>query len=189
MSRRAISGRAVAALAVGTLALAGCTSPGSGVTGFTEGDGSFTAIEVADREPAPVLTGDKLGGGTLTTQDFAGKVIVVNVWGSWCAPCRHEAPSLQQSSEATQDVAQFVGINTRDLSQDPALAFERSFGVTYPSFYDPSGTLLAGFPQLPPRAIPSTVIIDREGKVAARFLGETDQKTLVDAVNDVAEGK
>ena len=80
----------------------------------------------------------------------------------------------------------FVGVNTRDNDPGPAIAFERSFGVTYPSVYDPSGKLLLGFAKtLPATAIPSTLVIDADGRVAARILGATTATTLVDVVEDV----
>lgn len=170
--------------------LAGCSASDAGTpSGFALGDGSYTAIAPDQRAPAAVLAGDRLGGGTLSSAEYPDKVLVVNVWGSWCAPCRHEAPELVSAAAQTAGTAQFLGINTRDLSPDPALAFERSFAVSYPSFYDPGGELLLGFGALPPKAIPSTVIIDRRGRVAARILGEATAGTLVQAVSDIAAGK
>ena len=87
----------------------------------------------------------------------------------------------------TKDVAVFYGINTRDLDPGPAQAFSRAFDVTYPSFYDPDGAMLLKFSELPPKAIPSTLVIDRKGRSAARFLGEVSTATLVQAINDVAK--
>ena len=87
----------------------------------------------------------------------------------------------------TKDVAVFYGINIRDLDPGPAQAFSRAFDITYPSFYDPDGAMLLKFSELPPKAIPSTLVIDRKGRSAARFLGEVSTATLVQAINDVAK--
>ena len=114
--------------------------------------------------------------------------MVVNVWGSWCAPCRAEAPELVEAQRELGDDVAFLGVNTRDLDVAPAQAFERAFGLTYPSIFDPDGRLLLGFAQLPPKAIPSTVVIDAEGRVAARVLGTVDATTLGGIVSDVAAG-
>ena len=176
------------ALAAG---LTGCGS-GTGVdvrSGFAVGDGTYTRVAPGRRDKAPVLSGTTLDGDHLSTTDFPGKVLVINVWGSWCAPCRHEAPTLVQAAAETRSVAQFVGIDTRDLDVAPAKAFVRAFKVTYPSLYDPTGRLLLNFSQIPPSAIPSTLIIDTEGRIAARVIGEVDKATIVGTVTDVAGGK
>ncbi len=180
------AGRLVAAAAA-ALSLIGCSSaPGaSDGLGFTAGDGTVTLVPVVDRQEAPVLAGTTLSGDEVSTADFAGTPIVVNVWGSWCAPCRAEAPHLVEAAEQLGDRAALLGLNTRDLDAAPALAFERAFDITYPSIFDPDGELLLGFGQLPPKAIPSTVVIDADGRVAARVLGQVDAKTLVGIVGDV----
>ena len=116
---------------------------------------------------------------------------MLNVWGSWCGPCRAEAPDLQKASEQTEGTAQFIGLNTRDFDQGPPVAFNRANGITYPSIWDPTG-LGAASPcpgTLPPKAIPSTLIIDKQGRVAARVVGAVTERTLVDMISDVAAGK
>lgn len=189
-------------LVVAVTVVSGCTSGtaddrapagtggASNAAGFVAGDGTVQVIDVADRRPAPALSGTTLTGSAFTLADHLGSVVVVNVWGSWCAPCRKEAPELQAaytrlSSEAAGKVV-FVGVNTRDNDPGPAIAFERSFKVTYPSVYDPSGKQLLGFADsLPATAIPSTLVIDAKGRVAARLLGATTTTTLVDVVKSV----
>ena len=115
---------------------------------------------------------------------------MINVWGSWCPPCRKEAPDLQAASVETKNVAQFVGITSKDYDPAPAEAFVRNFKITYPSIYDPTGKVLLAFAgELPPSAIPSTMIIDREGRLAVRVLSEVSKITLVDMINDVANGQ
>ncbi|MGO1973010.1 MAG: TlpA family protein disulfide reductase [Propionibacteriaceae bacterium] len=176
--------------AAGTL-LTGCSSArGQDQEGFVGGSGAYTWVEPEDRVEAGIAEGPELGGeGTLSTADFDGEVVVVNVWGSWCAPCRKEAPDLVAAAEQTEEVAQFVGINTQDANPAPAEAFVRAFEVNYPSIHDPNGSALLAFSGvLPPSAIPSTLVIDTEGRVAARVLGEVDTNTLVGLVDDVVDG-
>lgn len=178
-------------VAAAILLLAGCngatgTAPGSGLVQTEPG---LTRVPVEERQPAAVAEGEGLDGEPLSTADYGDLVVVVNVWGSWCPPCRKEAPALVAAQEETADVAQFVGINTKDLDRAPALAFDRTFKINYPSIFDPSGGQLLKFTELPPGAIPSTLVIDREGRVAARVIGPITQNSLVQLINDVAEGK
>lgn len=179
------------ALAGGTSALAGCTS-GSGTdaeTGFAEGDGNYTRIEPDQRTKAPELSGVDLQGKKLSTAEAAGKVVVVNVWGSWCPPCRHEAPELVKAAEQSKGKAVFYGLNTRDSDPSRAEAFVRNFKINYANFYDPDGELLLGWGQLPPKAIPSTLVLDPQGRVAARILGEVTASTLLGTIDDLVAGK
>jgi thiol-disulfide isomerase/thioredoxin len=117
-------------------------------------------------------------------------VLVLNVWGSWCAPCREEAGALQAASVETAKTAQFVGINSRDTAQAPAEAFVRAFKITYPSIYDNDGSVLLHFSgNLPLSTFPSTLIIDPQGRIAVRISGPITKVTLVDLVTDVAAGQ
>jgi thiol-disulfide isomerase/thioredoxin len=155
--------------------------------GFVGGDGSVRVVDPEARQPAPDVSGETVDGGLLALSDLRGKVVVLNVWGSWCAPCREEAPYLQGVYDDTRrDGVRFVGINTRD-DVAAAQAFERSFGVTYPSLVDTDGRLLLQFRgSLPPSSIPSTLVVDREGRIAARVLGPTTYSALKRLVDDVA---
>lgn len=154
------------------------------------GDGSLTLVPPADRRPAPRITGTLLDGTSFDSDALAGQVIVYNVWGSWCNPCRNEAPALAAASRATADRAVFVGINTRDPDPAQARAFVRAFDVPYVNVHDPDGRELLKFgTQLPASAIPSTLVVDPDGRVAARILGETTQATLEGLVDDVAAGR
>lgn len=190
------AGRALA-VAVLLAALAGCSTTGAdeptrsaGQEGYVGVERNVTLVPPADRTPLPPVAGTSLDGKPLSTADFAGGVLVVNVWGSWCAPCRSEAPALQGASEKTRGKAHFLGITTRDNDPAPARAFVRAFGITYPSIYDPKGAALLGFAgTLPPSAIPSTLVLDAQGRVAARVLGEVSELTLVTMVDDVAAGR
>lgn len=168
-------------LAAASLALAACSSAGtsSADQGFVAGDGSIVVLAPDDRQPAPAIAGTTLDGSTVDLADHLGDVVVLNVWASWCAPCRAEAPTLQElSQELADDGVQFVGLNTRD-SEASADGFVKSFGVTYPSIVDQDGRLQLRFgDSLPPQAIPSTVVVDREGRVAARALGKVSDASL-----------
>lgn len=187
----------IAVAGAGLLALvAGCSGEsnpaGVRLTGddgpsYVASDGSSRVIRVDQRLPAPAVSGVTLEGQDLALADFADEVVVVNVWGSWCSPCRAEAPILQEVySETRKRGVEFLGINTRD-QKAAAIAFEKNFGVTYPSLVDETGELQLAFREfLPSNAIPSTLIIDRDGLVAARVLGATTYSQLTDLVDQVA---
>ena len=180
----------LAALAAVPLVLTACGAPPAAEGGFGGGDGSITVVAPSARRPAPRIAGRTLDGQTFDSASVAGKTIVYNVWGSWCAPCRKEAPALEAAAKASAGKAAFVGINTRDLDPAPAQAFVRAFGLTYPSIFDPDGRLLLAFgTDLPPSAIPSTIVVDPSGRIAARILGEATEATLTGLVADVSEGR
>lgn len=179
---------ALAALAL-PLALAGCGTPTTGTGGFVTGDGSITVIAPDDRQPAPVIAGETLDGGQWSSESVEGKVIVYNVWGSWCGPCKAEAPALQSVAEQSADQAVLIGLNTRDLDPAAPRAFVRNNGITFRSIFDPDGSVLLAFAgQLPPTAIPSTLLVDPQGRIAARVIGVTTEATLLGLIDDLAAG-
>jgi len=156
-------------------------------TGFRGGDGTAALVAAADRRPAPTLRGTTLDGESLDVGALRGSVVVLNVWGSWCAPCKKEQPDLQRAAEdLAADGVRFVGINVRDRTTGNALAHYRRYGVTYPSIFDPSARLVARFRDLPPTAIPATIVIDRDGRVAARVLGATSYDEILALVRRIA---
>lgn len=170
----------------------GCSAEGPTTQeGYVGGTGGLTIVPPDQREVAPMVSGpDLVSDGTVDLADYPGKVIVLNVWGSWCAPCRHEAPDLVAAAEETSGTAQFVGLNTRDLDKAPAIRFAEEFELNYPSIFDPQGKLLLEFSgSLPPSGIPSTLVIDQEGRVAARVIGTVTKSTLVGLIEDIAAGK
>lgn len=174
------------AAAAAVLVLVGCGARPASGDGFVSGDGTLTRIPAAQRLPAPAIEGTTLEGRPWSSAETAGRIVVYNVWGSWCAPCRKEAPALEEAARRTSGRAVFVGLNTRDIDPAPALAFVRAFSVSYPSLYDPDGRLLLRFgTQLPPTAIPSTLVVDGQGRVAARVIGEVTAATLVGLVDDI----
>jgi thiol-disulfide isomerase/thioredoxin len=193
MSRRRTASFVASAVLI-AVSLSACTADANVESGdnqgFISGGGVAEVIPEADRHLAPEVTGTTLDGDHLSLSDYAGDVVVMNVWGSWCAPCRAEAPALQEVYKTNRSRGvQFIGINTRDQVA-AAQAFEETFGVTYPSFDDQAGQLQLLFREtLPAEAIPSTVVIDREGKVAARVIGPTTYSQLSDLIDKVDSEK
>jgi thiol-disulfide isomerase/thioredoxin len=188
--RARVSSLLAALMLVVSVAASGCAESMGGAEGFVAGSGTVTVLEEAKRVPAPELSGRSLSGRPLALDDFAGSTVVLNVWGSWCAPCREEAPALIKAAKQLDDRdVRFLGVSVREPGVASAKAFVRNFGVPYPSIYDSDGSQLLGFRDtLPPDAIPSTLVIDSQGRVAARVLGPVDQSTLVGLVNDVEGG-
>ncbi|MGK5628628.1 TlpA family protein disulfide reductase [Streptomyces sp. URMC 123] len=174
-----------AGLAAAALTLSACgsggTSGGSGDTNFVAGTGGISTAAKGERGALPEISGKTLKGEPLDLADYKGKILVVNVWGSWCPPCRAEMKHLVKVANDTKDQGvQFVGLNTRDPNIAPAVKFEKENEVPYPSLYDPEGKLMLRFPKgsLNPQAIPSTLFIDREGRIAARALKPINEEEL-----------
>lgn len=178
---------AAATVAAAALVLTGCSSSGSsssgdGQVGFVTVKGTnLSKADAGKRGDAPDISGETLEGNPVKLSDYRGKVVVLNVWGSWCGPCREEAKNLQAVADEYKDKdVQFLGINTRDSDKTNAVRFEQEKGVTFPSLFDPAGTQLLKFPKgsLNPQSIPTTLIVDRDGKLAARAVGGTTQEAL-----------
>ena len=170
-------------LPVMALLLSSCGGGGSSIAeeSFVSGNGSVSFVSTTNRIAAPALSGMTLTGKNYTFN--GGQVAVVNVWASWCAPCRAEAPTLAALSEKYTDVA-FIGILTRD-NPATAEAFVRRFALPYPTLIDDS--VLIGFRKsLPANAIPSTVVIDKNGNVAARISGEITFASLSEIIEKVS---
>ena len=169
-------------LLVAALVLSGCSDEGSATRGlgYVSGDSVIQQVPVVDRRVLPPITGELLDGGTYDSRDHRGQVVVYNVWGSWCVPCREEAPILRKVwNQTREDGVQFVGINVRD-NNAAARAFERRYKISYPSITtaDSGEALLAFGPGLPASAVPSTMIVDQQGRIAARIIGATTYGTL-----------
>ena len=178
-------------LLVAALALLGGCAQGSGAgdvvgQGYVSGDGSVRQWDRAEREAAVTVAGTDVAGDPVSTADWAGDVVVVNTWYAGCAPCRAEAPDLVAlATERAGDGVRVLGINTQD-DAGAARAFERTFAVPYPSIADADGRVVAqlsGVVAL--QAVPTTVILDRDHRPAARIIGRAEASTLNALVDEV----
>lgn len=180
-------------LAAGALtltgALAACssssgTSEAAQDVGYRSGDGSVTLVDADERGEPVELAGETLDGETWDSADHRGRVVVVNVWASWCGPCAKEAPHLVEVHEETKgEDVEFVGIDYRESSVETGRAQAETWGFTWPSIYDKTGTTAIDM-QGKMSAQPSTAVLDREGRIAAVVLGATTQSTLQGLVED-----
>lgn len=188
--RRTVALAALVGVATLGPALSGCTeTEGTGNKGYVTGDGQVTVLEPDERDAPVELSGEDLAGEEVDLADLRGEPVVLPVWGSWCVPCRAEAPDVVAAAEELEDTASFVGVNIRD-NEGSARGFEREFDVPYPSIVD-DGTALVSFPgTLTPQTVPAFVVLDEEGRVAASILGELPStQTLVDLVDEVRGGE
>lgn len=174
---------------VGTIALslAGCSSDplaeqfrSGDSKNYIAGDGTVTEFDSEQRPTFLPFTGETESGQMLDSTALEGQVVVLNWWYSSCAPCRAEAPDLQALHEEFKDQGvQFVGVNVRDTAET-ALAFDRKFGISFPSIMDQkTGSVSLAFQGVvSPQAVPTTLVIDKEGRVASRILGRIDPSIL-----------
>lgn len=177
----------VAPLVAAVVVLSGCTAndplaeearEGSNKN-YIAGDGSVTEYGPGERSEPLDVEGTLYNGETVSASDWQGQVTVLNFWYAACAPCREEAPDLiALHDDFESQGVQFYGVNIRDGKQN-AEAFERNFGIPYPSIDDTDGgVLLSMTGYVPPQAVPTTIVVDSEGRVAARILGLADKSTL-----------
>ncbi|KGH48373.1 redoxin [Modestobacter caceresii] len=180
-----VHSRLAAALAVAAVLTAGCSTGDEPVDVTNGGEFRFEAatpygevIPEGERATAPDFSGTLLDGGEFDSGELAGDVAVLNFWGSWCAPCRVESPEFQEVyTDVRDDGVQFLGLNVKDTEQ-LANAFLESKGITFPSLFDPRGEVALAFRDYPAAAIPSTIVLDREGRVAAVYTGAVRQDDL-----------
>lgn len=197
-SRRSRAALLATGAAVAALALSACgsggVSGGSGNTNFVMGSDGIATVKKADRKPMPEIDGKTIDGKELSLSGapYKGKVLVINVWGSWCGPCRAEAPNFRKVANDTKGKGvEFVGINTRDPEKGPAISFEKDWEIPYPSLHDPSGKLMLRFPKgsLNPNFVPTTLIVDRDGKIAARTQQPLNEEKLQKMIQPVLAEK
>lgn len=184
-------GAAVAAAAI--LATAGCAggdigadTPASSGQSFVSHSYESTYYQPGSRPEAPPVSGTTVTGQHLSLSQYRGDTIVVNFWGSWCAPCRAEAPALGQlARQLASRGVRFVGIDIRD-EPDSAVAFMQQFNVNYPSISDPNDEIALDFHStVPPADIPTTLVIDRSGRIADRIFGASSYRQLLSVINEV----
>jgi len=192
--RRATASLLALGLAV---ALAACTGANDDLAntykagtnqGYISGDGRFEEIPADERDDAVEFTGTTIDGATVSSADYAGQVLVLNFWYAGCGPCRAEAPVLEETYNATKDAgAVFLGVNIYDGAEQ-ATAFENTYGITYPSLLaaDDAELKLAFASWTSLQATPTTLVLDKQGRVAARFIGsvKTTGSILETLVND-----
>jgi thiol-disulfide isomerase/thioredoxin len=191
-----VTARSALLLLVAALA-AGCTSSGAGTLTGAGDNANGVAAKAGVTEWSPgergkpvALAGDLLGGGTLDLASLRGHVVVVNVWGSWCGPCKEEAPALVAAeARLAPEGVRFVGLDTRD-SDAAATQFVANQHLKWPSLTDDDGGLLLAFRgKVNPSAVPATLVIDRQGRVAARVLGAVRTDTLTAITSTVVQDK
>ncbi|GAB3306114.1 redoxin domain-containing protein [Epidermidibacterium keratini] len=171
------------------LALAGCTSGNvaPSQTGseyrFVEAQPKGEVIAKDDRQDAPDVTGELMDGSSFELAELDGSIVVINFWASWCAPCRVEVPDLQQVYTTYQPQGvELIGVLVRD-SKSNGEAYTQQVGMTYPSIFDPKGVVALQLRDFPIGSIPSTVVVDKSGKVAAAYIGAVDLQSLTKTID------
>jgi thiol-disulfide isomerase/thioredoxin len=177
--------RALLAL-LGSALLAGCSTGSDAVDVNNGGEFRFVAgtpagevIPPDERASAPEFGGTLLDGERFDSAELDGQVGVLNFWGSWCAPCRVETPEFSEvAADLTDDGVQFLGIDVKETDEQFALAFVDRFDISFPSLYDPRGEVALAFRGYPANAIPSTIVLDPQGRVAAVYTGTVSTEDL-----------
>ncbi|MGW0883742.1 TlpA disulfide reductase family protein [Streptomyces sp. NPDC002671] len=172
-----------ATITAGAILLSACSDRGVAKSdGQSTGADGISIVPMDQRQATGSLRGETIGSKKLDVADYRGRVVVINVWGSWCPPCRAEAPDFAKVAKDTvRDGVTFVGIDTRDNSREQGRSFVEDFGIDYPSLYDPYGKIaLRGFPKgtINPQTLPSTIVLDRRGRIVARALQPLTEESL-----------
>jgi thiol-disulfide isomerase/thioredoxin len=179
--------------ATSALAVSGCAggsiaanTPASNGQSFVSGSPGTTLFKAGTGPVAPVVSGPLIGGGRLSLAAYRGHVVVLNFWGSWCTPCREEAPDLAQlARQLGPSGVRFLGIDIRD-SPASAEAFMSDFRISYPSLNDPSDNLALDFRDtVPPAGIPTTLVVSRAGRIEARVIGSVTYDGLKNLIQRV----
>ena len=199
---RRARGVLAALTAAGLLAVGGCGGAGgeeNTVAGqakevadraYVSGDGRIEKLAPDQRGEPVTLTGTTLDGSPWSSADHRDRIVVLNVWGSWCPPCVAEMPELQKAHTSLQKAdkpVEFMGVDVNE-SPETAAAFLRRVGTTYPSLRDDGGAALTAL-QDKASTPPATLFLDRQGRIAARITGQTTAATVTGLVDDLlAEG-
>ncbi len=187
-----LAGAAAAAACVALAACAGGAiaqnTPASNGQGFVSGTAGTTVFG-SNPPAAPQVTGKTLTGAPVSLSQFRGHVLVMNFWGSWCTPCRAEAPVLASLAQHFSPAGvRFLGVDIRDTPAS-AQAFQRDFHITYPSLNDPGDVIALAFRStVPPAGIPTTLVISRTGRIAARVIGEVSDAGLRGLISKAMAG-
>jgi len=188
MNRRVLTALVGSLAAIGLLA--GCSNDTLAQDYLDGGNSNYITgqdileVPAAQRGDPIVFEGETDEGATLMRSDFDGDVVVVNFWYAGCAPCRAEAPDLEALAQQYDgNGASFVGVNIYD-GPETSLAFARKFGISYPSLLDArTGTIRLAFAgDIPPQAVPTTFILDKQGRIAARILGQLQERSILDTI-------
>ncbi|WP_246080414.1 TlpA family protein disulfide reductase [Modestobacter altitudinis] len=196
LTRRALFATSIAIVSALMLGCSGGTSGTNASTATEAGEFDFSGntpagqlIPASARQTAPAFDGELLDGTAFNSTSLAGDIAVINFWGSWCAPCRIETPEFQAIyTEVAGSGVQFLGVDVKDQRQ-LAQAFVDTVGATYPSLFDPTGEVALAFRGFPANAVPSTLLLDRRGQVAAVYVGAVLDENLRAALDQLlAEG-
>ena len=179
--------KTIVALLLGAVLLAGCSVgkdavvQGSDFEFVSPGGKTQIFYPEGQRQILPDLSGDSLlqPGTTIHVSDFPGDIVVLNIWGQWCGPCRAEAPELSTVYDQTRSRGvRLLGLDVRD-DRSAALDFVHDNQISYPSIFDPAGRVLLALSGYPRSVVPSSIVLDRQHRVAAVFLGQITATTLL----------
>lgn len=191
--------RVAAMIATLAITLAGCSADQTAGQDAVAIGGTWTFVSpggkteivypVEERKPIAQFSGESLAEPekTIKLEDFAGKVVVINAWGQWCAPCRSESDDLHEVHEALGEDGTVLGISVRDFNADAARDFLADNGLTYPSIYDPPFKTAAAMGGVPASVIPTTIVLDKQHRPAAVFLREVTAKDLLEVTKPLVE--
>lgn len=188
--------RGPAVIAAGAVLMAGCVAgcaagpragQGGKTTNTAAGTPGTTVFTSASAPRAPAISGNRLGGGTLSLASYRGHAVVLNFWGSWCTVCQQEAPEFSTiARHFASSKVQFLGVDVAD-STASAHGFMKHFRIGYPSFYDPSNRIAPSFKGfIPPTAFPSTLVISPTGRIVARIIGPVSGRGLTSLIDKAA---
>ena len=190
LTRRSLLAAGVVTVSAALLGCSNSSAPDSGDEGsgefdFTEATPPGQVIPAAARRPAPSFTSEYLDGAAFDSASLAGDIVVINFWGSWCAPCRIEIPEFQLVYTDVADAGvQFLGVDVKDQRQ-LAQSFVDDVGATYPSLFDPRGEVALAFRGFPTNVVPTTILLDRSGRVAGTYIAAISQEELRAALDQL----